>query len=240
MEGLKPRPDMESRSLDSLRSLGMTILDESVPGTKAFMNHVNAFVLAGGQSKRMGRDKALLELDGRPLIEHAVGKLRGLGFTPRIVGSRPDLARFAEVIPDTYPMAGPLGGIATALELSDAEQNLFLAVDLPWVSGEFLRWMTDRAEITAAAATVPRLQGMAQPLCAIYGRGLLPHMQAALAEGDAKIMRAVERASERIDSFDAESIAAAEGWPSPQRWFANLNTPGDFERAVLEQSLRIQ
>lgn len=201
---------------------------------------MNAFVLAGGQSTRMGRDKALLELDGRPLIDHALGKLSGLGFSPRIVGSRPDLMRFAEVVPDAYPNAGPLGGIATALAASEAEQNLFLAVDLPWVSVEFLRWMMERGEITGAVATVPRLQGLPQPLCAIYGRGLLPHMKAALAGGDAKIMRTVERGSGNIDSFDVESIAAAEGWPSPQRWFANLNTPADWERAALEQSGRIQ
>lgn len=200
---------------------------------------MNAFVLAGGQSTRMGRDKTLLELAGKPLIAHALDKLRAIGHVPRIVGSRPDLATFAAVLPDAYPQAGPLGGIASALGVTDSEQNLFLPVDLPALPSLFLLWLAQRAEITNALATVPRLQGLPQPLCAVYSRDLLPHLKGALAEGDAKVMRAVERAG-TIDSFDIESVAAAESWPSPHGWFANLNTPAEFQKAVLEQSTRIQ
>lgn len=199
---------------------------------------MNAFVLAGGQSTRMGRDKALLELNGHPLIEHALGKLRELGYSPRILGTRPDLARFAPVIADNFSRAGPLGGIEAALAISDAEQNLFLPVDSPWIPVNFLRWMVDRAGCTAALATVPRLQARPQPLCAVYSRAMLPHVRAALAEDDAKVMRAVERASAAtglpIDGFDLESIAAAQSWPQPiplHRWFQNLNTPADWKAA---------
>jgi molybdopterin-guanine dinucleotide biosynthesis protein A len=207
---------------------------------------MNAFVLAGGQSTRMGRDKALLELAGRPLIEHALEKLRALGFSPRIVGVRPDLAAFAAVIPDIHPHTGPLGGIEAALAASDTEQNLFLPVDLPWLPVEFLRWMIERAESTEALATVPRLQGRPQPLCAVYTKTLLPYVQAALAADDAKVTRAVERAANRtglrIDSFDVETIAAAQSWEQTlplHRWFENMNTIADFEKAALEQSARI-
>jgi molybdenum cofactor guanylyltransferase len=207
---------------------------------------VNAFVLAGGQSTRMGRDKALLELNGRPLVAHAIDKLRALGLWPRIVGSRNDLAVFAPVIPDIHPQAGPLGGIEAALAASDQEQNLFLPVDLFLLPVDFLRWMIERVEFTHALATIPRLQGRLQPLCAIYSRALLPHAQAALASGDAKVTHAVERAATatglRIDSFDVESIAAAQSWDQARplhRWFANVNTPADFEKAALEHSPRI-
>jgi molybdopterin-guanine dinucleotide biosynthesis protein A len=207
---------------------------------------MNAFVLAGGQSTRMGRDKALLEFGGRPLIEHALDKLRALGFAPRIVGSRPGLAAFAEVIPDNYPHTGPLGGIEAALQSSNSEQNLFLPVDLPLLPMAFLHWMTGRAERTNALATIPRLQGRPQPLCAVYGRILLPHAQAALAADDAKVMHAVHRAADAtglpVDSFDVETIAAAQSWEQPiplHRWFENINTPADFEKAALEHSARI-
>lgn len=194
----------------------------------------------------MGRDKALLELNGRPLIALALEKLRSLGFLPRIVGSRPDLASFAPVIPDLHPNRGPLGGIEAALAITDAELNLFLPVDLPWLPEEFLRWMIDRASITNALATIPRLQGLPQPLCAVYAGALLPYVQAALAAGDAKVMRAVECAANAtgrpVDSLDMESIAAAQSWDQPvplYRWFENVNTPADFERVTLEQSARI-
>lgn len=201
---------------------------------------MNAFVLAGGQSTRMGRDKALLELGGSPLIEHALEKLRALGFSPRVAGSRPDLAWFAPVVADNYFQQGPLSGIEAALVASDAEQNLFLPVDLPRLPVEFLRWMMDRAGQTCALATVPRLQGLPQPLCAVYSRAMLPHIRAALAEEDTKVTRAVERASVatglRVDGFDVESVAAAQGWPQPlYLWFHNLNTPADFNHVALEQ-----
>jgi molybdenum cofactor guanylyltransferase len=194
----------------------------------------------------MGRDKALVELAGRPLIELALEKLRALGFSPRIVGSRLDLATFAPVILDIHPRAGPLGGIEAALSASDREQNLFLPVDLPWLPIEFLRWMIDRVELTSALATIPRLQGLPQPLCAIYSRSVLPHVRAALASGDAKVINAIERASKttglRIDSFDVESIATSRSWEQPRplhKWFENINTPADLEKAALEQSARI-
>ena len=208
---------------------------------------MNAFVLAGGQSKRMGRDKALLELGGLPLIEHALVKLRALDFSPAIVGSRPDLARFAPVISDNFSHLGPLGGIEAALAASDAEQNLFLAVDLPWLPVDFLQWMMERANCTNALATIPRFQGLPQPLCAVYRRAMLPHIKAALLQGDAKVMRAAERAAAgtglRIDDFNTESVAAAKSWSQPiplHRWFQNLNTPDDLKKAVLEHSPRIQ
>jgi molybdenum cofactor guanylyltransferase len=206
---------------------------------------VNAFVLAGGLSTRMGRDKVLLELGGRPLIEHALEKLRGLGFLPRIVGSRSDLAVFAPVIPDIHSQAGPLGGIEAALAASDSAQNLFLPVDLPWLPAECLRWMVERVEKTDALATIPRLQGQPQPLCAVYSKALLPHVQAALAAHDAKVTNAVERARNasglRVDTFDVESIAASQSWETKlpvHKWFDNINTPAELERA-LEQSARI-
>lgn len=188
----------------------------------------------------------MIEWNGRPLIEHALQKLRALGYEPSIVGSRPDLVSFAAVIPDMHSQAGPLGGIITALAISDSNQNIFLAVDLPFQPSEFLRAMIERAEKTNALATIPRFRGLPQPLFALYSKALLPHAQAALREGDAKVMRAVERAKEatglRADSFDVESVAAAKSWNFTiplYRWFDNLNTPGDFAKAALEQSLGI-
>ncbi|HTV05664.1 MAG TPA: molybdenum cofactor guanylyltransferase [Acidobacteriaceae bacterium] len=204
---------------------------------------MNAFVLAGGRSVRMGYDKALLELNGRPLIQHVLDKLCALRFSPQIVGSRPDLASYAPVIHDNYPNNGPLGGIEAALAASNTHQNLFLPVDLPHLPIEVLRWLIERATTTEAMATVPRLQGRPQPLCAIYSRTLLPHARAALNEGNAKVTDAVERAEtatgERIDAFEMETVAAAQSWDQPlplHRWFRNVNTPADFEKAVLEQS----
>jgi len=208
---------------------------------------MNAFVLAGGASSRMGRDKALIELDGRPLIQHALDKLRTIGFAPRIVGSRPGLASFAPVISDNIAHSGPLGGIEAALALTDTQQNLFLAVDIPLLPAFFLRWIADRAVITEALATIPLSQDRPQPLCGVYSRALLPHIQTALSMGHAKVMQAIESAAQAaltpIDFFHVESIASAQSWPQPiplHRWFQNINSPADLENLMLEHFARIE
>ncbi len=199
---------------------------------------MQGFVLAGGRSTRMGRDKALVEVDGRPLIALAVERLHALGLTPRICGSRPDLARYAEVLADHFPDSGPLGGIEAGLAASDSELNLFLPVDAPLIPAEFLRWLMERAAAGGAVATIPAAAGREQPLSAIYSRRLLPGLRAAMAAGRLKTMTAVREAAaslgEAIDLFAVEEVEAAlmpGVWPEEPRvceWFLNVNAPGDL------------
>lgn len=202
---------------------------------------VDGWVLAGGASVRMGRDKALLTIGGRPMIALALDKLRALGPilspAPRIAGSRPDLAGFAPVVCDNFPRCGPLSGIEAALTASSATLHLFLPVDMPELPVEFLVWMARRAEASGATATLPLLAGHSHPLCAVYGRSLLPGIRAALTTGDYKVRQAVEvAAGGSIDAFEVETLAAAlvpETWPAAPpvtEWFRNLNTPEEYER----------
>lgn len=200
---------------------------------------MNGFILAGGQSTRMGRDKAWLEIEGRPLIQRAVETLRSLDLHPRICGSRPDLARFAAAIPDGFPGCGPLAGIEAALAVSDSELNLFCPVDVPSLPPAFLRWMIERAQSGRAVATIPRFADRLQPLCAIYSRRLHEGLRNQLALRSFKVMAAVQAAAaaqgEAIDIFQVESVAAALPpgcWPSDpplREWFRNLNTPEEWE-----------
>jgi molybdopterin-guanine dinucleotide biosynthesis protein A len=194
----------------------------------------------------MGRDKALLPLGGAPLIARTLDLLSSLGFTARICGSRPELARFAEVIADNFPRCGPLAGIEAALALSDAELNLFLPVDLPLLPCAFVRWLTERAAATQAVATIPAVADRPQPLCAIYSRRLVEGIRSSLAAGDRKVMNGIRAAAaslrEPIDLFDVETIASSldpEDWPltlRPLDWFRNVNTPADYERLTLTRS----
>jgi molybdopterin-guanine dinucleotide biosynthesis protein A len=198
-----------------------------------------AFVLAGGRSTRMGQDKALLQVAGVSLLEHALDKLRALGAfaTPRIVGARPDLSSYAPVVPDLHPGCGPLSGIEAALAATTQPLNLFLPVDLPLLPAGLLGWMLRRAEITGALATVPRVNGRPQPLCAVYHRDLLAGVTASLAAGNYKVMPVVMAAAQsragEIDVFDVELLAST--YPEMHRfsslplyrWFYNCNTPED-------------
>lgn len=190
----------------------------------------------------MGRDKALLELDGRPLVALALEKLRALGLEPRVCGARPELARFGEGVPDNFAGCGPVAGIEAGLAASDEELNLFLAVDVPLLPVKFLRWMMERAETSGAAATIPVTGGLPQPLCAVYSRRLLDGLRVAMAVGHRKMMTAVTEAAaalgERVDLFAVESVAAAlaaGAWPARpvlREWFRNANTPEEWADLV--------
>ncbi|ACO33721.1 MULTISPECIES: molybdenum cofactor guanylyltransferase [Acidobacterium] len=197
---------------------------------------LRAFLLAGGRSSRMGQDKALLPIHGQPLVEQMLARLRALGLEATICGNRPDLAAYATILPDAAEACGPLGGITAALEASPAELNLVLAVDLPALPVEFLRWLTLRAALTGAPATIPYALGRPQPLCAVYHRNLAPGLRQSLASGDYRIMSAVHRVASRIDTFMVEQVAAAGAFsltpplPPVYTWFRNLNTPQDAAR----------
>jgi molybdopterin-guanine dinucleotide biosynthesis protein A len=199
-------------------------------------------VLAGGRSSRMGQDKSLLPLAGSPLIEHALAKLRTLPLAapPRIAGARTNLSHYAQVVPDLHPGCGPLSGIEAALDVTTQPLNLFLPVDLPLLPAQFLNWMLWRAQTTGASMTVPRINGLPQPLCAIYHRNLLQPIRAALLAGNYKVS-ALTPPSEPIDVFDVETVASANqemrGWSALPlfRWFHNCNTPEDM--AAIENAL---
>lgn len=197
------------------------------------------FVLAGGRSTRMGQDKALLRVAGHSLLELALKKLRALPLAtaPRIAGGRSELISHAPVISDLHPGCGPLSGIEAALAASSQPLNIFLPVDMPLLPEEFLIWMLRRAQITGAPATVPRINGLPQPLCAVYHRQLLEPITAALPAGNYKVMPVVSAAAARgqsIDVFDVELVASTDFSlpafsPLPlYRWFHNCNTPEDM------------
>ena len=202
------------------------------------------FVLAGGRSLRMGRDKALLQLGGRSLLDIALDKLRALPLAapPRIAGAR-------SVMPSPWQIciqdADRLSGIEAALAAASIRPlNVFLPLDMPLLPAGFLRWMLRRAQITRAMATVPRINGRPQPLCAVYHRQLLGPITASLLAGNYKVMSVVCSAASRpesIDIFDVEPVASADPEtfafsPLPvYRWFHNCNTPEDM--AGIENAL---
>lgn len=200
---------------------------------------MSAFVLAGGASSRMGRDKALLEIGGKLLIEHAVNLLRKLGGEPRIVAARPDLAKYAPVIEDRRSGCGPLSGIAAGLLASESELATFIPVDVPLLPLALLALLRERSQVSGALATIPCLLGQAQPLCAVYHRRVLPQVSAALEAEDYKVTRvmrqAVEKNSGSMDIFDVETVFTSRGdfrgWPIVlSRATGNCNTPEDLAR----------
>lgn len=225
---------------------------------------VSGFVLAGGRSARLGQDKALLPWemhDGRvvTLLDHAVARLRRVCNIVKVCASRDDLPHYEPLVRDAAGGAGPLGGIVAALEQSQSEWNLFLAVDLPFVPVELLQALAGSVQLPQTAqrrqakpassagflCLMPYVADRPQPLCAVYHRSLAKGLRHALESGSYKIMQALGQAIAQqipgLDASDAIAIRGAEDFArtgqvagplSTEEWFLNVNTAEDWVSAA--------
>jgi len=190
------------------------------------MEDVSSFILAGGESSRMGTDKAFLAMAGQTLLERAILLARSVTAEARIVGQAARFPGFPGVVEDVYAGQGPLAGIHAALSQTSTALNLILAVDLPLVRGNFLSYLIREARLSGATVTVPRTAQGWQPLCAVYRRDFGRIAEPALQAGKNRIdslfagtqIRAVERE-------ELERIGLSESM------FRNLNTPEEFAHA---------
>lgn len=191
----------------------------------ALVPDVAAFVLAGGKSTRMGRDKAFVDYDGRTLLARMLDLARSVTADVRIVGSREKFRSYAAVVEDAFRDCGPLGGIEVALRASSSELNLILASDMPFVSREFLQYLIDQARMAPeAGVVVPLADGRRQPLCAVYRVEFAAVAENSLRVGQYRIDRLFERVRTRV--IEPEELAAAGFSPAI---FRNLNTPEELE-----------
>ena len=213
---------------------------------------ITGFVLAGGKSTRMGQDKAVLQLEGRTLLEHALGTLRQICAEVMVLGARELYSNFgAEVVEDIFPGCGPLSGIHAALSRTTTEFNLVIAVDTPFLSADFLRFMARRAIESSAVVTTPEIAGFRQPLCSVYSREFLAIAERALRgrqspaklepgaahiESEAGGSAGKSREYKIVPLFPADRTCIIteeemRAFAFTPEMFENLNTPHDFERA---------
>jgi molybdopterin-guanine dinucleotide biosynthesis protein A len=167
------------------------------------MEHAG-FVLAGGRSTRMGRDKALLPWRGGTLLDYVAGVVREAVGTVTIIGRGEH--------PDVVPDCGPLGGLLTAFETSMTERVLLVACDMPNLTPELLRGMIAVPGDAVVAETAGRLH----PLCAVYHRKLQPLVALAVEQRSLKM-------HDFLSTVDVRRFPVSD--PALLR---NLNTPGDF------------
>jgi molybdopterin-guanine dinucleotide biosynthesis protein A len=194
---------------------------------------VAGFIMAGGESSRMGVDKGLLEIAGVPMIVRAARLVESVVGAPAVVVGTPEKYRASglRAIADDGPRCGPLGGIATALRASDAEWNLIVACDLPYLTRKWLEYLLQRARDSDAEAVVPlnlapaNKRG-AEPLCAVYHKGAEQAMRRALERGVRKVTDGL--AELRVEVIEP---AAWKGFDSDGLLFKNVNTPADYEEA---------
>ena len=188
---------------------------------------IAAFVLAGGESSRMGRDKSLMSLNGVPLVVGAVRLAGAIAPGATVIGAPERLAGLGfTVLPDDYPGAGPLGGIATALRSTAAPWNLVLACDLPYLTWSWLDYLVQRALASDLDVVLPKNERGAEPLCAMYHQRCEPQIRAAIERGTRKV-------TDGLSGLRIETIEPAEwkAFDSDGLLFKNMNSPADYEEA---------
>lgn len=183
-------------------------------------------ILAGGDSRRMGRDKTLLEIDGKTLLQRAVDALREV--FPQVLVSvrrrRGDVD--APQVLDEIPDAGPLAGVCAGLARAGTPWVFAAAADMPFLDAAPIRALAARRG--DFEAVVPVVQGHPQPLAAFYAARALPALRDVLAQPGRRGLRA---ALERLDVclVHEDDIRSAD--PS-LRGFIDLDTPGDVAAAL--------
>lgn len=176
------------------------------------------FVLTGGQSRRMGRDKALLPAGGITLVERIASRVAEAAGCVTLVGEPERYHSLGlPVVADLMEHCGPLGGVYTALKLDMAEWNLIAACDMPDLTIKLLTELLNAAKAADATCLVAQTDAGLHPLCAVYHRRALPAVEAALA-----------RKSFRM--HDLLSAVAAVPWPVDNPiLLRNVNTPAEWE-----------
>ena len=199
------------------------------------------FVLAGGQSSRMGEDKALVKFAAQPLIVRALGILREAGLQPSIAGARSNLGSFAQVVEDLAQTGhGPLAGICSALAATATPRAAFIPVDLPLLPSSLISYLLHYATVTGAIIVVPSINGFAQTFPVVIHRSALPILQSQLESSNRGCFSAFKLAATTLNQpfsvlpveplVQSGQISHPNGLPAAF-WFLNVNGRHDLARA---------
>lgn len=184
---------------------------------------LSAVILAGGESSRLGRDKARLRIGGRTLIERTVEEVSKVCSEVLISANQPDPFRrlpVAGIVPDAIPGLGPLGGICAGLRTMKNEYGFFVACDMPNLDADVIREQIARLRAAPCDAVAPRWGSRIEPLHAIYGKACLPAVERCIAGGGRKIIAFYDDV--RVAYWD---LGPVEKWRS---YFHNINTEDDL------------
>lgn len=190
----------------------------NTPAVSSQVGGRGAAVLAGGQSRRMGRDKASLVWRGLPLAVRVAGTLARAGCEPVVqVGGPPDTG--VPWVPDRFPGEGPLGGVLTAFDAVPSALVVVTACDLPRLTEVTVRRLITALEAAPEAGLAMAHSGRLEPLCAVWRTDVVaPVVQAAWERGERSLMAVLT---------DLPSVLV----PVSPGEVLNANTPDDLERA---------
>lgn len=188
---------------------------------------VSAIILAGGRSRRFGKDKALLIWDGEPLISRLVRLLKAQFREVLVVtGSRRRYTEILDVpiLEDIVKDKGPLGGIYTGLLASSNEDNLIMACDMPLLDLRVVSLLLNERD--GSQVVVPEVRGHLEPLLGIYNKSCIPQIEELLERGSLKAHDLLHKVVTKV--IPEDRIRAIN---SDLRCFTNINSQADLDLA---------
>lgn len=189
------------------------------------MNDVTGIILAGGRSSRMGTEKGLVEVDGKPMISHVIVALKELGVTNiKICANDTRYEQFNyPLIKDVVKEKGPIGGIYSALLDSTTDKNLFLSCDIPNISVQILQYLLKNTG--DEMATIVAHKEKTHPLIGVYKLGSLETIRKCIESNELRLTNLCKQ-------LDAK-VVEIPNHIGNEKHFLNMNTPQELENSML-------
>jgi len=190
---------------------------------------ITAFILSGGKSSRIGKDKALLSIEGKPLIQKLIELLEPIFSEVVISSNQPELFNFTEkkVIKDSIPDRGPLSGIHSVLKFSDTEKNFIISCDMPFVSVELIDYLCEYK--SNKPIVLPKAEGRVHQLCGLYSKSILADVEKLLFESRTSPNKIKGSIFELRDRVPSEIVEVSKLEFYYKDIFFNMNTLDDYE-----------
>lgn len=194
----------------------------NVIGTK--YKNISAIILAGGESKRFGENKALLNLGSKAIIEH-IRDILLLHFDEILISSNnPSDFEFLnlKVVKDIFKNHGPLSGVHSGLVNSKTEKNFFISCDLPLIDSQSIDYIIHNSN--DAEITLPIINNYPLYVCGVYSKSVIPTIEAMIIENDIKpsLKRLIKKVNTKLMNIEAQSFF-------DEKVFINMNSKEDYE-----------
>ncbi|MCC7526258.1 MAG: molybdenum cofactor guanylyltransferase [Chitinophagaceae bacterium] len=188
------------------------------------VNHIDAYILAGGKSSRMGTDKGLLFFHDVPLIERIIQQLQPCFQRLTIISDNPKYCQFGlPVTTDLIKDIGPAGGIHAALNHTQSERIFATSCDMPFITTEAVQLMIENSE--RSQIVLPITAGKLQPLFGIYAKS-------CRAKWEQLITQRMIKLQEMVSHFDLSKIDLEDYGICNDKLFMNVNNKTDLDQAL--------
>lgn len=195
-------------------------------------------ILAGGQSSRMGQNKALLPIDDHTIIERVAKALKPTVSSLWIAGNPTADYSFLELseVPDIFPGQGPLSGLHAALLQISSEWYAVSACDLPFASTLLMQYLIEQTRMEGIQAVIPMQYGRIHPLYAVYHCSVLPSLQTALEHKQLRVRDWLDQQQVKYVEIESLYTPNAKEWSSFQSIseysLYNMNDPQSYEQVL--------